>query len=213
MIKVAITDDHLLVMQGIESMLKNETAIRIVGKYPSAQITLEALSVERPDILLLDINLPDTNGIDLCKQLLGLYPDLKIIALSSHDDTNFVKRILKNGASGYLLKNTSKEELLEAFETVLSNGQYLQATIQKKLLNRSLGIQKRNPLKPKLTRREKEVLAAICEEKTTQEIALQLFVSPKTVETHRMNLISKLGTRNSVGLAKIAIEQELLKEE
>ncbi|MEO9891991.1 response regulator transcription factor [Aurantibacter sp.] len=212
MIKVAITDDHLLVMQGIESMLQFESSIKITGKYSSAEKTLEALSEEQPDVLLLDINLPDINGIDLCKQLLGLYPELKIIALSSHDDTNFVKRILKNGASGYLLKNTSKEELLEAFETVLSDGQYLQPNIQQKLLNQSLGTQKRNTLKPKLTRREKEVLAAICEEMTTQEIAEQLFISPKTVETHRMNLISKLGARNSVGLVKIAIEQELLKD-
>ena len=122
----------------------------------------------------------------------------------------FVKRILQNGAHGYLLKNTGKEELLEAFETVLSDGQYLQKDIQQKLLNQSLGTEKRNTLKPKLTRREKEVLAAICEEMTTQEIAEQLFVSPKTVETHRMNLISRLGARNSVGLVKIAIEQELL---
>lgn len=212
MMKVAITDDHLLVMQGIESMLQNEATIQITGKYPSAEKTLEALATDVPDILLLDINLPDINGIDLCKQLLGLYSDLKIIALSSHDDTNFVKRILKNGACGYLLKNTSKEELIEAFETVLDGEQYLQATIQKKLLNQSLGTQKRNTLKPKLTRREKEVLAAICEEMTTQEIADQLFISPKTVETHRMNLISKLGARNSVGLARIAIEQELLIE-
>lgn len=212
MMKVAITDDHLLVMQGIESMLQNESSIHITGKYPSAEKTLEALATDVPDILLLDINLPDINGIDLCKQLLGLYSDLKIIALSSHDDTNFVKRILKNGACGYLLKNTSKEELIEAFETVIDGEQYLQATIQKKLLNQSLGTQKRNTLKPKLTRREKEVLAAICEEMTTQEIADQLFISPKTVETHRMNLISKLGARNSVGLARIAIEQELLIE-
>lgn len=212
MIKVAITDDHLLVMQGIESMLQSEAAIQITGKYPSAEITLEALSAEQPDVLLLDINLPDINGIELCKQLLGLYSKLKIIALSSHDDTNFVKRILKNGACGYLLKNTSKEELLEAFDTVLSGGQYLQQSIQKKLLSQSLGTQKRNTLKPKLTRREKEVLSAICDEFTTQEIAEQLFVSPKTVETHRMNLISKLGARNSVGLVKIAMEMELLKE-
>jgi len=211
MIQIAITDDHELVMQGIESMLQ-KTDITVIGKYTDAATTLDALSSTQPDILLLDINLPDINGIDLCKQLVKLYPELKIIALSSHDDTSFVKRILRNGAHGYLLKNTGKEELLEAFDTVLSGEQYLQKNIQQKLLNQSLGTKKRNTLKPKLTRREKEVLAAICEEHTTQEIAEQLFVSPKTVETHRMNLISKLGARNSVGLVKIAMELELLKD-
>ncbi|WP_396632863.1 response regulator [Maribacter sp. R86514] len=210
MIQIAITDDHELVMQGIESMLQ-KTDVKVIGKYTNAVSTLQALAESQPEILLLDINLPDINGIDLCKQLVKLYPTLKIIALSSHDDTSFVKRILRNGAHGYLLKNTGKEELLEAFETVLSGGQYLQKNIQQKLLNQSLGTKKRNTLKPKLTRREKEVLAAICEEHTTQEIADQLFVSPKTVETHRMNLISKLGARNSVGLVKIAMEMELLK--
>ena len=210
MITIALTDDHELVMQGIESMLK-KTDVKVIGKYTDAETTLQQLVASQPDILLLDINLPDINGIDLCKQLVKLYPALKIIALSSHDDTSFVKRILQNGAHGYLLKNTGKEELLEAFETALSGGQYLQKDIQQKLLNQSLGTHKRNTLKPKLTRREKEVLAAICEEHTTQEIADQLFVSPKTVETHRMNLISKLGARNSVGLVKIAMEMELLK--
>ena len=210
MTTIAITDDHELVMQGIESMLQ-KTDVKVIGKYTNAEVTLQALTASQPEILLLDINLPDINGIDLCKQLVKLYSELKIIALSSHDDTSFVKRILQNGAHGYLLKNTGKEELLEAFETVLSGGQYLQKDIQQKLLNQSLGTKKRNTLKPKLTRREKEVLSAICEEHTTQEIAEQLFVSPKTVETHRMNLISKLGARNSVGLVKIAMEMELLK--
>jgi len=211
MIQIAITDDHELVMQGIESMLQ-KTDVTVIGKYTDAAATLDALSSAQPDVLLLDINLPDINGIDLCKQLVKLYAELKIIALSSHDDTSFVKRILRNGAHGYLLKNTGREELLEAFDTVLSGEQYLQKNIQQKLLNQSLGTKKRNTLKPKLTRREKEVLAAICEEHTTQEIAEQLFVSPKTVETHRMNLISKLGARNSVGLVKIAMELELLKD-
>lgn len=211
MISIAITDDHELVMQGIESMLE-KSEVKVTGKYTHAEETLKELAKAQPNVLLLDINLPDINGIDLCKQLVKLYPSLKVIALSSHDDTNFVKRILQNGAHGYLLKNTGKEELLVAFDTVLSGGQYLQKDIQQKLLNQSLGKKKRNTLKPKLTRREKEVLAAICEEHTTQEIAALLFVSPKTVETHRMNLISKLGARNSVGLVKIAMELELLKD-
>lgn len=212
MITIAITDDHQMVMQGIETMLKYEPDMVISYKYNSVASTLEGLSTQQPDILLLDINLPDGNGIDLCKQLTVLYPKLKIIALSSFSEIAFVKRILSNGASGYLLKNTSKEELIEAFKTVLDGGQYLQSDIQKKLLQSSLGQKKSASFIPKLTRREKEVLTAISEELTTQEIADQLFISIKTVETHRMNLISKLGARNSVGLIKIAMEKGLLKD-
>ena len=212
MITIAITDDHQMVMQGIETMLRYEPDMVISYKYNTVASTLEGLSKQQPDILLLDINLPDGNGIDLCKELTGLYPNLKIIALSSYSEIAFVKRILGNGANGYLLKNTSKEELIEAFKTVLDGGQYLQSDIQKKLLQSSLGQKKSASFIPKLTRREKEVLIAISEELTTQEIADQLFVSVKTVETHRMNLISKLGARNSVGLVKIAMEKGLFKD-
>ncbi len=211
MITIAITDDHELVMQGIENMLHNEGDIRVVQKYNSVASTIDGLSKEQPNILLLDINLPDGNGIDLCKKLSVEYPKLKIIALSSYSEIAFVKRILNNGASGYLLKNTSKEELIEAFKIVLTGGQYLQRDIQNKLLQSSLGQKKSTSFIPKLTRREKEVLIAISEEFTTQEIANKLCISIKTVETHRMNLISKLGARNSVGLIKIALEKDLLK--
>ncbi|MFS4493104.1 response regulator [Maribacter sp. 2308TA10-17] len=212
MITIAITDDHQMVMQGIETMLRYEPDMVISHKYNTVASTLEGLSNQQPDILLLDINLPDGNGIDLCKKLNDLYPQLKIIALSSFSEIAFVKRILSNGASGYLLKNTSKEELITAFKTVLDGQQYLQPDIQKKLLLNSLGQKKTASFIPKLTRREKEVLTAISEELTTQEIADKLFISSKTVETHRMNLISKLGARNSVGLVKIALEKDLLKD-
>lgn len=212
MITIAITDDHQMVMQGIETMLRYEPDMVISYKYNTVASTLEGLSKQQPNILLLDINLPDGNGIDLCKQLTGLYSNLKIIALSSFSEIAFVKRILGNGASGYLLKNTSKEELITAFKTVLDGGQYLQRDIQKKLLQSSLGQKKTASFMPKLTRREKEVLIAISNEMTTQEIADNLFVSVKTVETHRMNLISKLGARNSVGLVKIAMEKGLLSD-
>ena len=211
--KIAITDDHEMILNGIDSLLENHPDILMVGKYNNAQETILALKEVVPDVLLLDINLPDINGIDLCKELLKSHPDLKIIALSNFDETSFVKRILKNGASGYLLKNTNSEELVEAIETVLKGGQYLQKDIQKKLLNRSIGQTVSNGLTPNLTRREKDVLLCISEELTTQEIADKLFISPKTVESHRMNLMSKLGARNSVGLIKMAIEKDLLTTE
>ncbi|MGB3851755.1 MAG: response regulator transcription factor [Tunicatimonas sp.] len=211
MITIGITDDHQMVIQGIATMLHDEPDMAIIYKHNTIASTLEGLSKQQPNILLLDINLPDGNGIDFCKQLMGLYPKMRIIALSSFSEIAFVKRILGNGASGYLLKNTSKEELVDAFRTVSEGGQYLQRDIQKKLLQSSLGQRRTASFIPKLTRREKEVLTAISAELTTQEIADKLFICVKTVETHRMNLISKLGARNSVGLVRIALEKGLLR--
>ena len=209
-IKLAITDDHKMVLKGIESMLKGTREIDVVGTYENAEKTIENLEKDKPDVLLLDINLPDINGIDLCKQLLKKYSDLKIIALTNFDDISFTKRMLKNGAHGYLLKNTDKLEILEALKTVLSGVLYIQKDIQKKLLNQTTKKRNDNGLQPNLTRREQDVLAAISEELTTQQISEKLFISVKTVETHRMNIMSKLGAKNSVGIIKIAIEKELL---
>lgn len=208
--KIAITDDHKMVLKGIESMLENTLNIKVVGTYNNAEDTLSNIAKDQPDILLLDLNLPDINGIDLSKQLLKKYHDLKIIALTSHDDISFVKRMLKNGVHGYLLKNTDKLELLEAFKTVLLGEVYLQKDIHKRLLSQKVKKKPDNRLKPNLTRREQEVLIAISEQLTTQGISEKLFISPKTVETHRMNIMSKLGAKNSVGIIKIAIEKELL---
>lgn len=209
-IKIAITDDHELILKGFESLLINEKEIQVVGKYACARDTIDHIEKDAPDVLLLDINLPDINGIDLCKILLKEYPKLKIIALSNYDETSFVKRILANGAQGYLLKNTNTQELLTAISQVLKDEVYLQKDIEKKLLNKSLGKTVSNSLITKLTRREKEVLQGIYEELTTQEIAEKLFISPKTIETHRMNLMSKLQARNSAGIIKVAIEKGLL---
>ncbi len=209
-IKLAITDDHKMVLKGIESMLKETREIEVVGTYKNAKETLNNLEKDKPDVLLLDINLPDTNGIDLCKQLVKKYPELKIIALTNFDDISFTKRMLKNGAHGYLLKNTDKLEILEALKKVISGDLYIQKDIQKKLLNQTTKKIIDNGLQPNLTRREQDVLVAISEELTTQQISEKLFISVKTVETHRMNIMSKLGAKNSVGIMKIALEKELL---
>ena len=208
--KIAITDDHPMVIQGIQSMLQDTKEVKVVGAYGNSAETLEHIKNDHPDILLLDINLPDINGIDLCKQLKKNYKDLKIIAISNYDEVSFVKRMLNGGADGYLLKNTDRLELLTAFKSVLNDEQYLQRNIEKKLLNQSIGKKTKNNLLVKLTRREKEILEAIAEELTTQEISKKLFISPKTVETHRMNIMSKLGAKNSVGIIKTAMENDLL---
>lgn len=207
--RIAITDDHEMVLQGIVSMLENTPEVAITGTYKNATETLGGISKDSPDVLLLDINLPDINGIDLSKQLLKKRPDLKIIALTNYEDISFVKRMLKNGVHGYLLKNTDKLELLTAITTVLSEEVFLQEDLRKKLVLQTKTTND-NGLKPNLTRREHDVLVAISEELTTQEISRKLFISPKTVETHRMNIMSKLGAKNSVGIIKIAMEKELL---
>jgi len=209
-IKIAITDDHKMVLKGITSMLQDTPDLQVVGAYENAQQTLTHIEGDAPDVLLLDINLPDINGIDLSKKLLKLNPDLKIIALTNFEDISFVKRMLKNGVHGYLLKNTDKLELVKAFKTVLSGELFLPKDIQLRLLSQTTKKTNNNGLIPKLTRREHDVLVAISEELTTQQISEKLFISPKTVETHRMNIMSKLGAKNSVGIIKIAMEKQIL---
>ena len=208
--KLAITDDHSLVLKGIEAMLADTKEIKVVGRYENAAQTLENIKNDNPDVLLLDINLPDMDGIELCKTLHKKLPSLKILALTNFEEISFVKKMLRNGANGYLLKNTQKAELIEALKTVLNGEQYLQKRIERKLMSSALGQKKREEFIPNLTRREQEVLEAISEELTTQEISEKLFISVKTVETHRMNLMSKLGAKNSVGIIKTAMHYGLL---
>jgi len=211
MIRIAATDDHNMVLRGIETMLKSCEDIEIITTYSNGEDTINGLPLSKPDVLLLDINLPDWNGIDLCKTILKTHPELHIIALTNFNETSFVKNMIKNGAKGYLLKNTNKNELKSAIKKVYKGEQYLQKSIQELLLNESIGITARNTFIPKLTRREQEILNLIAEEFTTNEIAKKLFVSVKTIETHRSHLIQKLEVRNTAGLVRIAIEKGLIK--
>lgn len=210
MIKVAICDDHNMVLRGIETMLGDTESIIITATYSLGKQLLGEIEGNVPNVLLLDINLPDSNGIDLCKELTKEYPDLAIIALSNYSETGFIKNMLRNGAKGYLLKNTDKQELVTAITTVHKGTTYLPRVIQDILLNDSIGNTSQITFIPKLTRREKEVLHLIAKEHINQEIADLLFISSKTVESHRNNLIQKLGVRNTAGLIRVAIEKGLL---
>lgn len=209
MIKIAITDDHTIVIEGIKNMLKSDKQIEILQSFENLKDTFENLN-NSIEVLLLDINLPDGNGIIACKELLEMRKDLKIIALTNFEDSIFIKQILKNGAMGYLLKNTSKTELTEAIKEVNKGNRYLPKNISDILLNDSIGIFNSNYFVPKLTSREKEILALIIKEYTTDEIANELFLSNKTVESHRSNLMQKLGVKNSAGLVRVAFEKGLV---
>lgn len=209
MIKIAITDDHPIVIEGIRMMLKSNKEILVDQSFKNITETFDGLSQDTK-ILLLDINLPDGNGIIACKELLSNFPNLQIIALTNYEDATFIKQIIKNGAMGYLLKNTGKNELIEAIKTVLNGERYLQQNIREILLNESLGKASSSSFFiPKLTNREKEILALIIKEYTTDEIAEKIFLSIKTVESHRSNLMQKLGVKNSAGLVRVAFEKGL----
>ncbi len=209
MIQIAITDDHTIVIEGIKNMLQSNKEIEVLQTFENLKDTFENLTVS-VEVLLLDINLPDGNGINACKELLEKHKDLKIIALTNFEDSIFIKQILKNGAMGYLLKNTSKTELTEAIKEVKKGNRYLPKKISDILLNDSIGIESSKYFIPKLTSREKEILSLIIKEFTTDEIAEELFVSVKTVESHRSNLMQKLGAKNSAGLVRVAFEKGLL---
>ncbi len=210
MIKVAIADDHLMVLKGLESMLGDSDEMEISSTYTDGRSLLVGVASELPDVLLLDINMPDLNGIELCKEISEKYPEISIIGLSNFSDTNYIKNMLRNGASGYLLKNTDKTEITRAIVCVHNGGTFLPQNLQKLLIKESIGSPANNSFIPKITRREKEVLELISREYTNQEIAEKLFISIKTVENHRSNLIQKLNVKNTAGLVRAAFEKGLI---
>lgn len=214
MIKILVADDHTMFVDGIESILKAEDDIQVVGRCYDGPSVIEFAKKECPDIVLLDVNLPGMNGMDVCKSLAQSFPTVKVLAISMFNEESFVSEILNNGAKGYILKNTGREELLKAIRTVNQGESYFSKdvteTIMKGLMNQRKASSKTNTFFPKLSRREKEVLKLIAQEFTTQEIADALFISLKTVESHRSSLLSKLNARNSVGLVRIALENDLL---
>ena len=209
MIKILIVDDHQVVLDGIQSMLEQEEDISIAGKLMNGPDALEFLKTSPVEVALIDINMPGMDGIELCKAIQKMCPEIKVLALTTFNEVSFITNMMKSGASGYLLKNTTKEELITAIKTIQQGEQYLAQEVQEKLISASFG-KKDSTFIPKLTRREKEVLKLIMEEFTTKEIAEKLFISVATVETHRLHLLNKLGVRNTAGLVKIAIQKGLI---
>jgi len=214
MINILIVDDHEMFVDGLESIFDKEDDINIVEKCLTAREIFKEGLLEKSDIILLDINLPDISGIDICKRLIDKNKEIKILVLSMYDEESYITEILKSGALGYVLKNTGRKELLTAIRTVATGKTYFSEAVTKTIMN---GIMNKNrsgktevKAIPKITRREREVLELIIQENTNQEIAGLLFISLKTVEAHRSSLLSKLNARNTAGLVRITMENKIL---
>jgi len=214
--KVAIADDHAMFVDGIESILRDEETIKVVDRCFDGKSVFPMLSKQQIDVLLLDINLPDMSGIEVAKKINTDFPDVKIIAVSMYNEESIVSEMLNNGAQGYILKNTGRAELVQAIETVAAGQTYFSKdvteTIMGALLKKPTHKKTSTFLIPEISKRELEVLALIVKEYTTPEIAEKLFISLKTVESHRSSLVSKLNVRNSAGLVRAAIELKLVEK-
>ncbi|HQX95472.1 MAG: response regulator transcription factor [Chitinophagaceae bacterium] len=203
-IKVFIVDDHYMVIEGIRSLLQNEKGIDWAGHATNASSCLAFLQQQQPDVILMDINLPDKSGIDLCKEVKERYPSVFIIGLSTFNQQSFIQKMIDNGASGYVLKNATQAELMEAIEIVASGKNFLSNEAALSLRSKD------NNDAPVITRREKEVLELIAEGMTNNEVAQKLFISPSTVDTHRKNLLVKFDAKNTASLIRLAAQHQLI---
>jgi len=208
---VTIADDHPLAINGLKNMLQEDPDIRIISEFETGESLLKGLEEQRPDVLLLDIHLPDINGMELAAIISKKHPEINILAITSYDTPAFVKAMIRNGCKGYILKNTRVNELKEAIKTVATGAVFIAHALKEQMLQNILQFKKQPGIQqPVLTKREKQVLQLIMEEYTSQEIADKLFLSLRTVENHRNSLLHKLKVKNSAGLVRAAIESGLL---
>ncbi len=212
MANILFVDDHQIVIDGIKGLLEGEENFSVFFEAKKGSQAMEIISTEAIDLVLLDINLPDKTGFDICKEIKKKNDEIKIIALTMHDNAGYIKKMVNAGVDGYLLKNTGKQELLTAIQKVLSGERYFSKEVTDSLLASQLQIKKpkTSDFIQKLTRREKEILRLIVEEKTTEDIAAELFISPTTVISHRKNLLRKLNAKNTAGLVRKVFEFGLL---
>lgn len=203
-IKVFIVDDHYMVIEGIRSLLQHEKTIDWAGHASTAASCMAFLKQQQPDVILMDINLPDKSGIELCQEVKQQYPGIFIVGLSTFNQQSFIEKMIDNGASAYVLKNATGNELMEAIDTVIKGKNYLSHEVAQTLRK------EHSEDVPVLTRREKEVLELIANGFTNNEMAQKLFISITTVDTHRKNLLTKFNVKNTALLIKAALQNKLI---
>ena len=202
--KVFIVDDHFMVIEGIRSLIQNEKDIEWMGHATNANSCLSFLQHQLPDVILMDVSMPEMSGIELCALVKQEYPSVFIIGLSTFNQQSFIQKMVDNGASGYLLKNATKDELLEGIQAVVKGKMYYSMEAAQTLRSQT------DSKVPVITRRQKEMLELIAEGMTNNEIAEKLFISVATVDTHRKNLLARFEVKNTAALVKMAIQMKLI---
>ena len=210
-IRIIVADDHRIVRNGLRTLLNSEPDIEVIAEAENGRKTVQMVRELLPDVVVMDVTMPDLNGIDATRQILAEFPQVKIIALSMHHHEQFVTGMLMAGASGYLLKDCSVEELTAAIRAATKGEVYLSPGVANAVIKNYVSQLKKSekPVPPLLTPRETEVLQLVSEGKTSKEIASRLCISAKTVDTHRRQMMAKLNVSSIAQLTKYAIRSGL----
>lgn len=208
-ISLLLVDDHAIVTDGIKALLNGDDSFVIKGEASNGQVALDMLRVLKIDLVLLDVDMPVLNGTQTLAQIKKEFPQIKVVMLTMHDEKAMINSLLQLGADGYLLKNTSKAELVQSLKKVANDEKFISSDVTAILLQ-SDAEKTRNPLLAQLTEREIEIISLIAQGLSNKEIGERLFISHRTVDTHRTNLMSKLEVHNVAGIVKFAIVNGLL---
>jgi len=208
-IRIILADDHAIVRHGLSRSFQQEEDVEVIAQAKDGRSTVQLARELSPDVVVMDIGMPDLNGIEATRQITRESPQVKVIALSMHSSRKYVTEMFKAGASGYLLKNCDFEELADAVRTVAGGKTYISPSISDVVIQHVQGSEEGDSAFSVLTRREREILQLLAEGKTTKQAALRLYISPKTVEAHRLNIMSKLDVDSIALLTKYAIQEGL----
>ncbi|WP_236590937.1 response regulator [Neptunomonas japonica] len=213
MIRVLLVDDHPLVLDGINACLSSQEGIEVVGQANNGLEALELAEALIPDVVLMDVSMPVMNGLEATKELKIRFPDFRVLILSMHENREYILQLIQSGAAGYVLKDVSSEELVKAIEVVHQGGTYFSSRASETLVKHFDSGRRHAVIddsRPNLTKREETVLKLLAEGGSNKDIARQLDISVRTVETHRQNIKQKLNIQTAAGLAKYAIENEIV---
>ncbi len=209
--KLIIADDHKIIRDGLKSLISQQPDLQVVAEAGDGRRAVELVRELRPDVVIMDVSMPELNGIDATRQIISEFPETRVIALSMHSDRRFVNAMLKAGASGYLLKDCAFEEIIRAIDTVVKGQMYLSPAVTTLLVDGLITHESNaeESIFELLSEREREVLQLLAEGNSTKEIASTINVSVKTVESHRKNIMDKLDLRSVAELTKLAVREGL----